>query len=437
MAGIGTAEPRTLLEHLIREQDRTYQEVVDEFERIARDLGERGVSISVRHLRRLARAERTGGTGATPVIRRVLTAQFNYPAKELLEPFAQGEAVGLVSVGPALPTVDTQKEALVAAAKRAKEFWSVERTAMHNEMMEQVSADVSELASAYMRQPLSEILGSLLETQEDVFSRLEKRQKPDHARQLHVLSTVLGGMLANASHDLADPGTALSQARMAFMSAEQANDNGLRAWIRGMQSLITFRAGQPLKAIEYAQQGALFAEGTGSTLAVWLPASEARAWGKLGNASKAREAIERAERAWDQVRPNDLDEFGGICSTNRSEQLYYAADALTSLPAETNTARTAERYCIQAVEAYQDSSSPDWDFGCQACSQADLAIARLWRGEREGAAEALAPVLELPVGQRVNGVIQSVQRVHSLAADIPDIREQIETFTRTPLRALP
>ena len=89
---------------------------------------------------------------------------------------------------------------------------------------------------------------------------------------------------------------------------------------------------------------------------------------------------------------------GGICSTNRSEQLYYAADALTSLPAETNTARTAERYCIQAVEAYRDTASQDWDFGCQACSHADLAIARLWRGEREGAAEALAPVLELPVG---------------------------------------
>lgn len=105
---------RTVLEYLIREQDRTYQEVADEFERIARDLGERGVSISVRHLRRLARGERTGGTSAAPAIRRVLTAQFNYPAKQLLEPFAQGEAVGLVSADPALPTVDTQKEALKA-----------------------------------------------------------------------------------------------------------------------------------------------------------------------------------------------------------------------------------------------------------------------------------------------------------------------------------
>ncbi len=60
------------------------------------------------------------------------------------------------------------------------------------------------------------------------------------------------------------------------------------------------------------------------TTAVWLPASEARAWAVLGNAEAAREAIERAERAWDHVRPDELDDLGGLATFDRPRQLHYA-----------------------------------------------------------------------------------------------------------------
>ena len=344
---------------------------------------------------------------------------------------AEGSSLSVSS----LETTDAQREAIAKAAKRARGFFSADGD-MHDEMMNQVTADVRELASRYMRQPLPEILGPLVAAHDNVFSQLEQRQKPDHARELYFLSGVLGGILANASHDLADPHTAFSHARMAFLCAEQVNHNGLRAWIRGMQSLIAYRADQPHQAIDYAQQGSVFAERSGITSAVWLHASEARAWGKLGNASEAQAAIDRAEHAWDQVRPNDLDELGGICGTNRCEQLYYAADAFTSLPAEISIAGTAERYCNQAVEAYRDTSSPDWDFACQACSHADLAIVRIRRRDGDGADEALVPLLELPVEKRVNGVIQSAQHVQSLATYSPDTQKKLAVFIRTPLRAI-
>lgn len=130
-----------------------------------------------------------------------------------------------------LATADAQREAIAKAAKRARGFFSADGD-MHDEMMEQVTADVRELATKYMRQPLPEILGPLVAAHDNVFSQLEQRQKPDHARELYFLSGVVGGILANASHDLADPHTAFSHARMAFLCAEQVNHNGLRAWIR-------------------------------------------------------------------------------------------------------------------------------------------------------------------------------------------------------------
>jgi hypothetical protein len=51
-------------------------------------------------------------------------------------------------------------------------------------------------------------------------------------------------------------------------------------------------------------------------------------------------------------------------------------------------------------------------------------------------------VLDLPPEQRMNGIVISLRRVHKalsrspLAADGRDLQEQIEMFTRTPLRSI-
>lgn len=41
---------------------------------------------------------------------------------------------------------------------------------------------------------------------------------------------------------LADPRAAMLQARTAFFCAEQADHNGLRAWLRGLRSLVAYWA---------------------------------------------------------------------------------------------------------------------------------------------------------------------------------------------------
>lgn len=113
---------------------------------------------------------------------------------------------------------------------------------------------------------------------------------------------------------------------------------------------------------------------------------------------------------------------------------------LSWLPSE---AEQAEHYSQLAVTEYADTSGPTWAFGDQAGSQCDLAISRIARGELEGAAEAVAPVLELSAEQRINGIITSVQHVHqalsrsAIAGSAGELRDQIEDFTHTPMSALP
>ena len=440
MAGkLGGMSPRTQLEYLLWQRDQTYEEIVAEFAKLARALGE-PATLTSRHLRRLASGERNG---VTPVTRRVLQAMFSRPAEDLLAPYGHSADLAPVIQGLVMPrpTATTPEEMLILAAQRARKFALLAgQGELADETLDQIYDDVRQLVSAYPQRPLATILGDLVTAQDTVFTLLENRRRPAHARQLYLLGGLLGGMLAKASHDTADPQTALTQSRTAYLCADQADHDGLRAWVRGLQALITYWDGRLNESVRYAQQGAQFAERSSSTAAVWLPVSEARAWAALGNVAAAQRAIERAEAAWDNVHGDELDELGGMCKFSRARQLYYTADALAWLPAE---AGQAQDYATQAVTAYEDATSPEWAFGDAAGSRCDLAVARIALGEIDGAREAIAPVLELPAEQRIRGIISSVQHVHTALRrpELPpagrELQEEIEVFAKTPLRALP
>lgn len=429
--------PKTLLQVLIQQQLRlTWAEAAKKVNDAADREEGRSSTLTPRHLARLAKRE-TGASSPNPATCRALEYAFGRPIADLLAPHKpSADTTG--SSGLVLPSSDAHKEVLTLAAKRAEKF-ALNLPGMADLTMEQVAEGVRDLAIAYPTRPLPEILGNLISAQDTIFGLLERPQRPSHGRQLYFLGGVVGGMLAKASHDLADPTAALTQSRTAYLCAQQADHNGLRGWISGLQSLVSYWAGRPNESIRYAQRGAEFAKRAG-TAAVWLPANEARAWARLGNAAQAQDAIRRAEAAWDSVQPDELDELGGIASFSRARQLYYSADALAWLPQQ---GAEAEDYATQAVNAYSNPAGEDWAFGDEAGSRCDLAIARVARGELEGAAEAIAPVLTLPPEQRMAGIVKSLQHVHQAlnqgpdADDARELQERIETFTRSPLQALP
>ena len=359
----------------------------------------------------------------------------------------RGEQAGWF--GADAPLSDSER-ILAMAARRAMRFGAAaDASNVGSDSLDQLRTETGRLALAYLQQPLSQILGDIVSLQDHTFTLLEGRQRPRETRDLYVIGSLASGMLAKASHDLRDPHLAMTHAHSALLCAKNAEHSALTAWVRGLESLITYWAQRPREALDYAQAGQDIPGLTG-TVSIWLASLEARAWSALGNGLASREAIERAADLRERVTPDDLDDLGGMCYFSHPRQLYYAADAAASLPAaqgqqpQRDFNSRAAAYAAEAVAAYEQAPQDERSFGDEAGSRTDLAVARVRATDLDGAREAMQPVLDLPVAQRIHGVISSVVNVHrtitATAADTPvarEMQEEIEDYCRTPAAALP
>jgi len=339
---------------------------------------------------------------------------------------------------------DWEGQVITMSADRARDFLArAEVSNVGPETLDQLVDDVRRLAIAHQQEPLERILNEMADTQDRAFSLLEGRQRPDQSRDLYLMAGIMSGLMAQASLDLAAPHDAMIQARAAYACADNAGHDGLRAWTRGIQALITYWSGRFADAVRYAELGIEVAGRNYGTAVVWLASSKARALAAQGGMDRAQTAIEQAAAARDLVQPNDLDELGGLCTFARPRQLYYAADALAWGGME--YANRAERVATETIDTFATAQAHDRSYGAEFCVRADLAIARIHRRDIEGAAEALAPVLALPTAQRIHGIVTSVDyvgRVLQATIDketspvVIELQGAIENFTTERL-ALP
>jgi transcriptional regulator with XRE-family HTH domain len=316
---------------------------------------------------------------------------------------------------PAIMEDDDRATGPVAAsARRAFRFASmVEGSNIGPETLAELEAEVRRLAFGYPRQPIGPLVRELTQLQDIGFRLLEGRQRPPQATSLYQLTGIVCGLLAQASHDLGDAGAAMTQARTAFICADNANHDGLRTWVRGLQSLICFWAGWSQDALRYARLGADPARTVKGAGTVWIASQEARAWGMVGNQAATLAALNQARWARDRVAGDDLDEIGGLLGFSLARQLYYAADALGAIPEQQ---AAAEKAALAAILAHEQLPAEERSYSDEAGARCDLALARVRAGDAAGASEAIGPVLDLPVVKRINGVAASVRRVGAAAA---------------------
>lgn len=416
-------QPRTLLESLIVHNRQTYKQLAGAFGELARSLGA-DATITPRHLRRLATGERTHTSMATA---RVLEALFAHSVDALLAPVeTPHRCQSSIHI--------SSEEIVLMAAQQAKTFTLFSPGPLPEGTLDQLREDVARLCQAYPQQSVNLLVPELAQTQNAVFTLLERNNRPADARELYLMAGVVSGMLAKASHDMGDSHAASTQARAAFTAAELADHNGLRAWIRGLQSLVAYWAGRFGDSVKYAQEGQRFS--ASGTAGAWLPVSEARAWAAMGDVEHTTQCIKQADYNWQAMDTDELDELGGIATFTHSRHLYYVADALAWLPGQ---AGEAAQRAHTAVQAYQDRNAADWAFGDEAGSRTDLAIAHVHLRDVEAVQQALQPVLDLPQALRINGIVRSVNRVERALsqafpgqdASVAQLREQMDDFTRT------
>ncbi|WP_369217946.1 hypothetical protein [Streptomyces flavofungini] len=445
---------RTLLQLLTAQRDwQSYPTFKAQFERAARELA--GIE-GTPHLAHLAPSERTyerwylGETKPVPDARRVLVHMFGYAIDELLTPPVAGVHVPVTDSRARRPPPDghfstganiheMERQAAMAASRALRYAVMAETNSIGAETFGHIRDEVRRIGAAYPRVALHEILPDLTEVHDLIFRLLESgRATPAQGVDLQLLASMASGMLAKASHDLSDPRSAMMQARAAYVCADQAGHTGMRAWVRGLQSLISYWAGRPADAVVYAGQGNALLTAPAGTVAVWLAAQEACAHAALGDSDRVRASLARATDARDVAVLDDLDSIGGIFTFPQPRETYYAAEALVLLG---TPGPEKERAAQEAVHAYSAAPADEWAFGAEAGARSGLALARISEGDIDGAAEALGPVLDLPSGRRKNGVVISVQRVHDAlstgraraARRAGDLRAELEVFTATSL----
>ncbi len=360
-----------------------------------------------------------------PAARGTLETMFSEPVARLFGPPYGIEALrptrGHNAAGPGRGSArtDWEGQVITMSADRARDFLGrIEASNVGAETLDQLTADVRRLIVASQQQPLPSYLGDVVATQDRAFTLLEGRQRPEQTRDLYLLAGITCGLMAYASQDLGALHDAMTQARTGYACADNAGHDGLRAWTRGIQALITYYSGRLEDSLRYAQSGAEAAARSRGTAGIWLASSEARALAALNRLDEANTVLARATEARDRVEPDELDSLGGLCSFSRPRQISYAAAAFSW--GGTAEASRTERLALDTLDAYAMAPAQDFVFAGVPTTRSVLALARVAQGQVDGAAEALAPVLDLPPSQRIHQIVTSVERVRSALSAITD-----------------
>lgn len=236
----------------------------------------------------------------------------------------------------------TLEEQLVMSARKSAEY-ADDPSNVGPAVIEQLRAEVTRLARSFPNAPRYQVFGHACALRDRSFALLDGRQRVSESHDLYFLAGAACGMLAEVTLDFGFHEEAMAHTRTALLCATQAGHAGLTAWIRGEQSNIAYCAGRPQHAVQFARTGQDHA--IGGTVSAWLPALEARSASRLADAEATRAALVRVGEAREQVRPDELDEIGGILAFPVPKQHFYGAESYLGIGAGAEVATEAE-LCI-------------------------------------------------------------------------------------------
>lgn len=136
-------------------------------------------------------------------------------------------------LAPPPSAVEPQGAALVEAAADESAAWAMwaESSNVGDLACEQLLANTRSLARAYLAaDPPLRVFAAARGLRDKVFALLEGHQHPRQTRELYVLAGYLCGLLAWISSDLGETYQADTHGRTAWLCAELADHDGLRAW---------------------------------------------------------------------------------------------------------------------------------------------------------------------------------------------------------------
>lgn len=243
----------------------------------------------------------------------------------------------------------------------------------------------------------------------EAFERLRSgHHRPQDRSDLYVAAGRLSGVLSYALLDMGDAEEALEHATAAGRCAEFAGDAELAAWVAGTKSLIARFQGDYGRALEFVRDGYQWVghgQGTGEAR---LHCGEAQCLANLGDSRAANAALDAAEDARERIRRPDT--LSGLFGFSQAKQSYYAGSSLIWLQGGHDAERAA-REAVTAIQSWQAGPADERSLDDERLAHIYLATARVQLDDVEGAADAIRPVLSLPLEEQISWIVKRADRL--------------------------
>jgi transcriptional regulator with XRE-family HTH domain len=293
--------------------------------------------------------------------------------------------------------------------------------------VDDLHAQAAQLPVDYLGQAAGPMLMRAVEVRSQIIGRLRDHDhRPDQTRDLQRSLALVQGVLAYAALDLGQSDGAATHAALGWQLADRNDDNELRAWVRGTQSLISRFESDYIQAQAYVEDGLRYpTPGTGR---LRLLAGLAQCRANLGDSAGANAALDRARGEREQLRSTDS--AGGLFTFSQAKQHYYAGSSLMWLPDPADSRRAAAE-AAQAIAMWELEPAASRSLDDEALAHIYEATAWLHLGDLDEAARAVAPILDLPADRKISWI---TKRLHQLVDEL-DAQAYADSSSTRDLKA--
>ncbi|MEU6191480.1 hypothetical protein [Nocardia sp. NPDC047038] len=384
--------PRTVLEQLVRQSERSLPEWCAHFNATATQLRE-DATLSERQLRRwMAGNVPYARASSQRVARQVWKLAFDV----LVSPPSSVD-----SLEPVLSTHDRLTQEIAMSTEDSARWIKRGAGGVDKNVLDQLHADVANLAGQYLVKAPLELIPDLTSLRRDVFDMLDARQRPRYLPDLYLIAGQVCALMAHACADLGRAYDADTHARTAWFAADYAEDQHLRAYVRWVQANVAYWSSDYGRAAQYAKSG--LADMTDDSTRLRLASQLARAEAARGDERAALAALDVAMDALGRVRPASSEP--GVMYFDPGKARYYAAEVHLALGGRHHSQLALEQ-AEAALDVFTDSSPKEF----LAAAELDAAQAHLALGDAEAAASRVDQVLALPVELRTTPIIERVSK---------------------------
>ncbi|MFG2812535.1 DNA-binding protein [Streptomyces sp. NPDC048410] len=331
------------------------------------------------------------------------------------------------------PAFNLEDEIVMTARDVQSEAAEAAAASISDTTLDQLRDDVTTLARTYTNRAPFDVFLRARELREEAETVRSRTQVPAQAQELLIGAGQACAILATAAFDLGSLDGAKRLCRSAALYGETARFNPLRAFAGGTLAYLAYFSNQPREAARLARQAQTFS-GLGDVARRRLAAIEARAFGHLGDPVSAQLALD-ASQADDEGMTDELHD--GVAG-----EFGFTVERLAMSNASTclllGDGDQAEISAMRALELAAGRPMAQRSARVVGGAAADLATARLLRGDLDGAVDALEQVWTVPRDQRATGLLTRTARVRRTltgerfrsAVVASELGDRIEDFTR-------